>query len=697
MTLTRGEEAIAAEYRQLLRIGLPKGVVIQRMMAAKVPHAIQQSVLNEENSTPSPIPEDESGRESRTTEFTEEVIDDVKFDPSQPLGGPEKSTTSFYEEIVIDDDESEYEEEIVEDESVDGRQLNAGENVPTHVYDKSISDGDVEYQYRPTKMPEETQPSPSSCWYWIVCLVFIGLLGGSAGVGYWLTTRDGDKVSSLESPIYTNPPTPAPSVAVSTRFDPIQGDCNFDVNDSNPNPIDQCNCLGEISIIESDIRERYFYNLEAFIPAYFREYDDDISSCSPRNQALVWISSGDDTELSTDQRAEKFALAAVFASLGGTQWKKSRNWLSYKSVCTWFGVKCDQGQPDYVTQLVLDDNNLIGVLPSELSLLARLQFLMVAQNKISGPIPVPLFTIKDLGTVDVSFNAITGVIPPTVGDAVSLNSLNVENNSMSGRLTRNIGRAGNLGYLNLRSNGFASELPLELFNLRRLRELDIADNKFTGVIPAEVSNLNALTKLTLGPNLFSGTIPSSIGFLGSLKYLSISGVADLSGLIPAEFGFYLSSLEEITISGTDISGNIDTSFGRLPSLKSIDFSGNQLRSTIPSELGSLGTLAYLDLGGNFLDGSIPETIGNLLALEELRLNDNLLQGGIPVPIGNLISLKTMRLEANRFEDRVADSICDLRQESLNVFVVDCPIEIEGTEMFGVFCQIPDCCTQCVPQ
>jgi len=63
-------------------------------------------------------------------------------------------------------------------------------------------------------------------------------------------------------------------------------------------------------------------------------------------------------------------------------------------------------------------------------------------------------------------------------------------------------------------------------------------------------------------------------------------------------------------------------------------------------------------------------------------------------------IDTMRLEANRLEDRVAAGICDLRKDLLNVFVVDCLIEIEGasgTESFGVVCEIPECCTECILQ
>jgi len=657
-------------------------------------------------------------------EFLEEVVDDSEYFNQKDAGDSEYENQK--EDSEGDSDGSASTGIIPETESnassnsttnshsnVDDRSTSEG-NVYDRatsggdVYDKSTSGRDVENQqqvqaYRPQsntslvrRTPEKPLPSPSSFWYWVLCLILLGLIGAGAGVGYWLSTRNGDDVQILNSSSRTSPPTMAPSVSVSTEFDAVQGECNFD-GVLNPNPIDQCLCFGEITAIETDIRDRYLYNLEYFIPDYFEDYNDDISSCSARNQALVWISSGDDAQLTRTQRSQKFALATIYASLGGSQWTNNTNWLANEDVCTWFGVSCAQ---DYVTELVLDENNLLGMLPSELSLLERLQFLMVARNKISGPMPVSLFSIQALGTVDVGFNSITGVIPPAVGNAVSLNSLNVENNYMSGRLTKSIGKAINLGHLNLRSNQFASELPMELFDLQRMRHLDIGDNAFSGIIPDGISKLNALEVLTLGPNLFTGTIPSTLSSVNQLRYLSVRGIVGLSGRIPAEFGFQLNRLEEIIISGTSVSGNIDTSFGRLPSLKSLDFSNNQLRSVIPSELGNLANLVTLDLGYNFLDGQIPDSIGNIATLQQIRLNNNLLQGGIPISFGNLSSLETMRLEANRLEDRVADEVCNLREDILNVFVVDCPIEIRGNsgiETFGVVCKVPECCTNCVVQ
>jgi hypothetical protein len=53
----------------------------------------------------------------------------------------------------------------------------------------------------------------------------------------------------------------------------------------------------------------------------------------------------------------------------------------------------------------------------------------------------------------------------------------------------------------------------------------------------------------------------------------------------------------------------------------------------------------------------------------------------------------LRLEANRLQDRVSEDICALRNEDLFEFVVDCSVDVGG-EIFGVVCEIPQCCTRC---
>jgi hypothetical protein len=208
---------------------------------------------------------------------------------------------------------------------------------------------------------EKTVPSPSSMWYWLTCLSILLLLGGLAGVGYWFSINEDGRSSNLESGV-TDSPTLSP-VEVSSEWDPVQGNCDLAAV-RNPNPLDQCDCFGSIREIPRDIQERYFYNRESFISDLYENYSDGIRSCNPRNQALVWVSSGNDESLTVEERMEKYALATIFASLAGTQWSNREDWLSYGDPCNWFGVGCTSA--GLVVNLLIPDNNAEGLVRSML-------------------------------------------------------------------------------------------------------------------------------------------------------------------------------------------------------------------------------------------------------------------------------------------------------------------------------------------
>jgi len=734
--LTAEEEEIANRFRKMLKMGMPAGAVQQKMAVDGVSQKIQDAVLaggnsaNEEAKTsPYALHEEGNASPNQMEDYEdEEIIDELE---EEIVDEGEEFEEEILEEYIDDVDMLEEEVKDTNGDFVPQAQSTTGEralesteepyyNGEEMVEEHSDSDGyvstnspgkrsDIENQLQGqaqqprtavvqssnqslVETPEKPLRSPSSCWYWITCLGLLALLGTGAGVGYWLTTDDeGDAPKIEPGDPSTDAPTAAPTVSVSTTFEPVQGDCNFD-GISNVNPIDQCDCYGEIRDIPDDVRNRYRYNRENFISLYYEDFDDDISSCIARNQALVWVSSGDDASFDTDERTERYALATIFASTSGSQWSNRRNWLSYGDVCLWSGVECNS--LGVVTALGLSGINAAGMLPGEIALLKHLETLTASQNQISGPLPVALFTIPALEEVDVSFNLLTGVIPPTLSDAQFLKSLNVENNLMSGRLTSGIGNAQNLESLNINSNQYEGELPSGLFQLSQLSDLDIGDNRFFGTISSAISKLISLNRLTLGPNLFTGTIQSTIASLSNLAYLSIQGI-DITGRLPASFGYQLMNLTELIITGTSIEGNIDTSFGTLPNLSTLDLSSNKLRGAIPSELGNLQNLVTLSLNNNFFDGQIPESLGDITTLFELRLNNNLLQNGIPLSFSNLSSLGVLRLESNRLQDRVANEICGLRQEELFEFVVDCPLDVNG-ETFGIVCEIPECCTRCTP-
>lgn len=206
---------------------------------------------------------------------------------------------------------------------------------------------------------EKPLPSPSPMWYWLTCLLLLIMLGITAGIGYFLTAEDDGTAPRVE-PNVTEAPTLTP-VRVSSEFDPVRGDCDFS-GATYPNPIDQCDCSGSIQDIPADVQRRYEYNRESFISTLYEDYDDDISSCSPRNQALVWVSSGDDEDISKEQRIERYALSTIFASLSGAQWNNRDRWLTYGegSPCDWSGVSCSNST-GVVLGLSIARNNAEGV------------------------------------------------------------------------------------------------------------------------------------------------------------------------------------------------------------------------------------------------------------------------------------------------------------------------------------------------
>lgn len=218
---------------------------------------------------------------------------------------------------------------------------------------------------------EKFMSDASPLWYWLVCFLVLCLLGAGGFVGWYLVSEDASDTPNLGDDNVTLAPTVAPTVAVTTEFAPVLGICQLS-GVENPHPIDQCLCNGEISVIADDIRGRYNNHLKVFIPTIYSGFSDEITSCTARNQALVWLSSGNDFSFTGEERTERFALATLYAGLAGADWEMAEQWLSGASICDWQGVTCtDEG---FLQILNLSDKNLVGTV--SFFLLERGQYLV---------------------------------------------------------------------------------------------------------------------------------------------------------------------------------------------------------------------------------------------------------------------------------------------------------------------------------
>ena len=437
----------------------------------------------------------------------------------------------------------------------------------------------------------------------------------------------------------------------------------------------------------------------------------------PLSQLQVWLDGIESKSgVMMCPNPERDALIALFHRAGGPDWTNSANWNSFEPLGDWHGVTTDQ--ENMVSGLALENNNLSGSLPGQLSNLVRLETLNLSDNPaLAGAIPLS-FTRLDLeellleGTqlcapADAAFQHWLSSIPQratanctdtrpgfyalealynsTNGPSWTNNTnwlsksplnswygvrtnssgevteLNLRENNLQGQLPPHLGQLDKLTSLNLERSQLAGPIPGEIGQLKNLTYLHLGYTDVTGPIPSEIGQLHNLTFLALYNNNLSGTLPPEIGQLERLEILNIA-VNQLSGPIPPEIG-QLRNLQELLGVLNRLKGSIPPEIGQLRSLRRIVLWGNRLSGPIPPEVGQLQNLHQLDLSGNKLTGTIPTEVGRLRALHQLDLSYNQLTGSVLREIQQLQRLTTLGLADNLLTGPIPPEIGQLQDLS----------------------------------
>ncbi len=315
---------------------------------------------------------------------------------------------------------------------------------------------------------------------------------------------------------------------------------------------------------------------------------------------------------------DRQVLIALYNATGGPGWQQNRNWNTVSRIGTWYGVETNSA--GFVTELVLDDNNLRGTLPAQLGNLPQLERLVLGGNEISGR------------------------IPPELGNLSNLTMLNLRGNSLEGPIPSELGNLTRLDTLDLFNTGVSGAIPPSLGNLSSLQRFTVGWNQLSGPIPAELGRLDNATYMNFSRNELTGTIPPEFGDLDSIELLSVSR-NNLTGTIPAEFG-QLATLERLYLYDNQLSGGIPPVLGQLSQLDVLWIHQNELAGPIPDEFANLTALEDLRAHENKLSGAIPSFLGGF-PLRFLHLYENALSGGIPAEIGEISSLEFLTLGGNR--------------------------------------------------
>jgi len=113
-----------------------------------------------------------------------------------------------------------------------------------------------------------------------------------------------------------------------------------------------------------------------------------------------------------------------------------------------------------MTNCVLSNNNLEGLIPPEVSNLRQLIELPLSSNRVTGEIPDSLGHCQELQEIKIDQNLLTGNIPMSLGNMKSLSMINLSHNNLSGVIPTPLADLQFLTRLDLSYNNLKGEIPI---------------------------------------------------------------------------------------------------------------------------------------------------------------------------------------------------------------------------------------------
>uniref|UniRef100_A0A0E0NA29 non-specific serine/threonine protein kinase n=1 Tax=Oryza rufipogon TaxID=4529 RepID=A0A0E0NA29_ORYRU len=369
---------------------------------------------------------------------------------------------------------------------------------------------------------------------------------------------------------------------------------------------------------------------------------------------------------------------------------------------------------DFPAVMILENNKLTGVIPTEIGQLKALLSLILGYNNLHGEIPETILDLTNLEILDLSNNHLTGTIPADLNNLNFLSALNVSNNDLQGPVP---------------TGGHLDTFPRSSFDgnprlCGHILDQDcddpvmvdspqgssrqggykvifvIAFGAFFGVgpMPRQLSSSSnrdnsrfcmppfgqALLLLLLCFVCHAGSCTeqereSLLQFLSGLSNDGGLGVSWQNGTDCCTWeGITCSGngavVEVISLASRGLEGSISPSLGDLTGLLRLNLSRNSLSGGLPLELVSSSSIVVLDVSFNYLTGGLSELpsstpdrplqmptsfCASAPSFAVLELSYNQFSGRIPAGLSNCSKLTLLSASYNNLTGTLPDELFDL--------------------------------------
>ena len=171
--------------------------------------------------------------------------------------------------------------------------------------------------------------------------------------------------------------------------------------------------------------------------------DSSVLSNMTLSQGLAteWILNQDEAVICPDDPKflQRWVLAVIYFSTGGDEWVQcsanpvatddcgnvlpllgAARFLSGGSECEWAGISCID---ECVTEIEFEENNLRGIIPTEIGLLSDLAVWGMERGGLASTIPTEVGLLTNLIFLDLDFNELTGSLPDELFTLTDLTQL----------------------------------------------------------------------------------------------------------------------------------------------------------------------------------------------------------------------------------------------------------------------------------